>query len=198
MIIRSSENKFTEHGILELVEGAWKAHPLLMPRVTIAVKNVELVLTPFEEFGVQWDQYPTLSLLLPIRIESTSENITAIITHELTHIIDRHDSEFVGKLSPLEITYEIESLHVERLKSEKRAFHTFWNAYINGRLKRREIFVDTFENSLREKFGDIRIRKGLTDERERRALQHVWETEPLTFQELVSYAKEYPYWRPLH
>ncbi len=124
-----------------------------------------------------------------------------IFYHELTHVIDRHDINFTGGISPPQLSKKIEKLpHIEeetRIKSVHKPFRALWDAYIDGRLERRNIIVTSFEIRLEEIIGGNRLKKGLFEESEVNAIKNIWETEPHTFKELVEIATAYPYMRKI-
>ena len=178
------------------VKNAWEIHPLRSPSIDKTLSSIPIYVMPYEKYGVNWQDYPIVKLLLPIDTLENTDQRKANISHELTHIIDRHDEKFSGGITPIEMEQKINNLRDEDYLSVKMAFHALWNAYIDGRLERRNIMVDSLIKRIEDKIGSYRMRHKMYENEEVEAVRKIWSTEPHTFHELVTLANEFPYFRP--
>jgi len=199
MDIRSSAHFEYSDIYLAALKEAWDAHPLRDQVDEERLGPVVLDLEQGGEFGINFDQYPRVVLHVPEELETDHRCLLATLSHELTHLIDRHDPDFAGHLSPPEITSCICELphDPDTYQSVRHAFITYWNIYIDGRLSRRGIVVKSFPCRLYEKTGTTRWGRGLFCADEVKSVCGVWESESLSFPDLVQRARQFPYHRPV-
>jgi hypothetical protein len=181
---------------LAVVQLAWDSHPLRTASTDLRLADIRLVIEAGERYGLDVSNHPRFSLRIAPDSPYQDGPLAPAASHEFAHLIDRFDEAFILDKSPLEAHSIIEDLPQGNAnESVKRAFFTYWNAYIDGRLERRGIHVDTLQNRMAEKLGR-RGKVGTVAPEERASLERIWHTEPHTMDELIALAQAYPYRRP--
>ncbi len=179
------------------IRTAWANHSLRDNDIDEALDQVTILLQPSSKIGLAIVEYPLYSLGIPDSEARADPVFTAALTHELTLLIDRHDRHFTGGLLSEMIDRAIEDLPVRRFASVPRSLRCFWSAYIDGRLERRGIKVQSLNVRFEEKIGWTRLFTGRYGGHEVAALSKVRRTEPHTFVELSLLAWIFPYyWAP--
>lgn len=180
---------------LKIARAVWKAHPMRNGEVDKTLEQVSVVLQPSSHFGLNTSNDPIFRIGIPEPDEFDTPNLSSALTHELTHIIDRHDLRFTGSQSSKEIDAELGKLPDKKFASVLWAFNSFWNAYIDGRLERRGMAAYSMHDRLAEKIGGSRLSTGWYEGHEVAALSRIWCNEPHTFSELTILAWIFPYYR---
>ena len=177
---------------IDAVSKLWREHPFRSIAIEQECASAILLIDQNDEYVTDWNEYPIIRLKI-----RTADNLphSAILTHELTHIIDRHDIIFSEGNSPIELSELIEKLPVDVNELIRTAFRIMWDMYIDGRLSRRSIIVETFDQRLDEFLGSRKNRIPI-DPNEKYALQTIWEKEPQTISELIGVATLFPVKRP--
>lgn len=154
MNVTSAQTDPNTRDLVKLVENVWDSHPFRRQNSDRKLENVTVEVTEGDRFGVNSNNYPNILLKVGRHPERDGVSLEAAICHELTHLIDRHDPTFIGDRSIEEAGSKINSIPEGDVnESILDAFHTYWNAYIDGRLARAGILVDTFERRLEEKLA---------------------------------------------
>jgi hypothetical protein len=192
MNIVLSEETNTNHNLLSVTTDTWQAHPLRTTRTDKLLEEVTLVVEEGEAYGLNPDRHPEYRLICAPNSPYTSVPLYPAIIHELTHMIDRFDLQFIGERSPEEARQLIDSIpRGNANEAISRAFFNYWNAYIDGRLSRRGIIVETFERRLEEKLTSRKNTEYAT-QGEIDSLWSVWDSETQTLDGLMSLARTFP------
>ncbi|HEY60027.1 MAG TPA: hypothetical protein G4N92_05010 [Anaerolineae bacterium] len=141
--------------------------------------------------SVNIENYP--DMILKLKKVSSNE----IIYHELTHIIDEHNFFFTAGRSVMELHKLINKLQNPNDKKEyiQRTLRVLWDAYINGRLSKHGIFVDSMNNCLELLTGRNHEGKKDLNIKTEKYLNKVWKSSRLSIDILISIAKKIPYHR---
>ena len=180
---------------LKTAQAAWEAHPLRRGELDKTLAQVSVVLHPASHFSLDTSNDPVVRMGIPESDEESTSKLSGVLTHELAHIIDRHDPHFTEGLSSKEFDAELERFPDKKFASVLVAFDCFWNAYIDGRLERRGIVVRSLHDRFQEKMGTSRIWTRRYEGHEVAALSRAWWNEPHTFSGLSVLAWIFPYYR---
>ncbi len=181
--------------ILSATRTVWEEHPLRRGVVDKALEEITVVVQPARFLELDTSSDPEFGIGVPEGDAIAGPQLSSELAHQLTHIIDRHDVRFTGGRSSNQIDAELEQLPNKRYASVQAACHSFWNAYIDGRLERRGIQVHSLHDSFEEKIGTSRLSAGRYEGHEVAALSRAWRNEPHTFSELTLLAWVFPYFR---
>lgn len=162
------------------INSVLKNHPLGADILTSEVlKNLEIAveLKAEAETNIDCKQYPTVRLVIdPANYERRGHFEKKLLKrhlyHEFTHLIDR-----------LNTTFELGLEKVPEANVSK-----MWNVYIDGRLWRRGIKIKSREEYHRFLFGR-RLDKGLDCSKAINLCETVWNTDSLTYQDIISLTK---------
>lgn len=103
--------------------------------------------------------------------------------HELTHLIDRLDSSFGITDDKEQYAQHISQGLLPPI------YMDLWNLYINGRLERKGIKVESFEEFKRKRFGR-RLCLGLINDTALEPYGVAFDSDRLTFDDIISLTKE--------
>lgn len=195
MIILLSKVVRTDPPLLQLTKELWTSHPLRSYQADRLLEVVTLTVEEGETYGLNPEGHPQYLLRCAPNSPYSSISSGPAITHELTHLIDRFDPVFIARRSPEEAWKTLQEIpRGNANNSVRRAFDTYWNAYIDGRLERRGIIVETIESRIDEKIGGV-ARKGAIVQGEEESVLKTWRSEPQTLDVLIELALRYPYRR---
>lgn len=175
----------------------WQDHPLRTLKSDQLLETIILEVEEGEFFHLITDEHPKYRLVCAVDYPHphVKTPLESAITHELTHLIDRFDSQFIETRSPEGARQTINDLPEGNAnESIRRAFFTYWNAYIDGRLERRGIVVDSLASRMEEKLAS-RGQHGPVSPEEPESVEKIWNTEPHTLDELITFAQRFPYRR---
>lgn len=192
MRIQSAADLQNSTGWFRAVSDTWQVHPLRTGTIDTGVSAAVILIIPGQAYETDWGKYPVIQLTIPAVAEKPD---VPALAHELAHVIDRHDAAFTDGKSPAEVSVLIDQLPHKVNASVRTALRIMWDTYIDGRLGRRGIVVETFDQRLDQLLSSRKNRVPIKPV-EIQALQEIWEHEPKTLTDLIKTATLFPVRRP--
>ena len=182
--------------LIDDIKKCWGSHPLSKLIDRGLGDTVNLSIVNGNGFSVNSSHYPLVVLKIDPEYYLVNDiGFCPIILHEFSHLIDKLNNSFMGNFSIKEFDNLVLDLHDSNFHVWK-SFIAFWDAFIDGRLLRRNIRVHEFEERLEDLIGTYKF-KLHPDEAMIRIyqipLKEVWDSENITAINLFQLCEKYPY-----